>query len=133
MSFKWFTDMRIMPVGSSDKIFGSFWFLKMMRENLPPDIPFIRNFNLLLPNSWWQPQIDAAYSMSVCKCQKLNAPYTDFKVFLVAMKHGILILKLGHDGIWSINFVDFIIIFRQRLHQNLSKTEKLQNTSKISM
>ena len=32
--------------------------------------------------SWW-------YSMSLGKCQKLYAPYTNLKVFLVSMKHGI--------------------------------------------
>ena len=68
------------------------------------------------------------YSMSFGKCQKLDAPYTNLKVFIVAMKHGIFFLKLGHDGIWSIKFVDPISIFQQRLPQNISKIEKLENT-----
>jgi hypothetical protein len=62
--------------------------------------------------------------MSFGKCQKLDAPYTNLKVFIVAMKHGIFFLKLGHDRIWSITFLDSILIFRQRLPQTLSKIEK---------
>ena len=32
---KYETDMRIVPICSSGTDLGSFWFLKMMRENLP--------------------------------------------------------------------------------------------------
>jgi hypothetical protein len=62
--------------------------------------------------------------MSCGKCQKLEAPYTNLKVFLVAMEHGIFFLKLGHDGKWSITFLDSILIFRQRVHLYMSKIEK---------
>jgi hypothetical protein len=58
--------------------------------------------------------------MSVGKCQKLDAQYTNLKVFLVVMKRGIFFLKLGHDRI----FVGSILIFTQRLPLNLSNIEK---------
>jgi hypothetical protein len=55
--------MRIVPVGSSGIILGSFWFLKMMREYRPLGGYFYKDFNLLdctnEAKSWWQPQIEA--------------------------------------------------------------------------
>jgi hypothetical protein len=62
--------------------------------------------------------------MSVGKCQNLEASYTTYTGFVVVMEHGLFFLKLGHDGIWSIEFLDSFLIFRQRLPQNLSKIEK---------
>ena len=40
-------DMRIVPIGSSDRILGFFWFLKMMHENQPFGGSFNGDFNLL--------------------------------------------------------------------------------------
>ena len=66
--------------------------------------------------------------MSYCRCQKLDALYTVLNVFLVAIQYGFFFLKLGHFKIWSIKFLDFVLIFRQRLTQNLSEIEKLKIT-----
>jgi hypothetical protein len=59
------SDMRIVPVGSSGKFLGSFWFLKMTRENQPFGGYFLSGFTLLYctneAKSWWQPQIEATY------------------------------------------------------------------------
>jgi hypothetical protein len=55
----------------------------------------------------------------------LDASYTKLKVLLVAIKHGIFFLKLGYDRIWSIKFLASVLIFRQRMPQNLSKIEKI--------
>jgi hypothetical protein len=39
--------MIIVPFGSSGKMLGSLWFLKMMRENQPSGDTFYQDFNLL--------------------------------------------------------------------------------------
>ena len=70
--------------------------------------------------------------MSYCRCQKLDALYTVLNVFLVAIQYGFFFLKLGHFKIWSIKFLDFVLIFRQRLTQNLSEIEKLKITKENS-
>ena len=48
------SDMRIVPVGYSGKVLGSFWFRI-----------FFQDFHLLDYNneakSWWQPQIESTY------------------------------------------------------------------------
>ena len=42
--------MIIVFVGSSGIILGSFWFIILMSENQPFDVPFDQNHNLLDPN-----------------------------------------------------------------------------------
>ena len=53
--------MIIVPVGSSGKIWGSFWFLKMTLENWHFGDTFYQDFKLLEAKSWWQSEIGATY------------------------------------------------------------------------